>query len=221
MDAEACAYFRDNYLSRGISFEGLKRFQSEFRPDIISQVTGRELYQIILEHTRPPETRPFINIPYYDSGEPFFAAEELGEGNVYVSYQWDAPFSQVFDAASSLPNRDTSFFMIHIFCCPSEESLTLKYALSARLEYMSQILTKSPIVWLGVVRWSSDMLDTEWLLSRRWILTEILLCLSSGAAAEFYCCLDGVHQPRKRKEPAASGGTSPFANVSSLVQLLK
>jgi hypothetical protein len=84
MDAATHAFFRDNYLCCGISFAGLARFQREFRPDIISQVTGKELYQIVLEFTRPPESRPFVKIPYYESGKPFFAPEELGEGNVCV-----------------------------------------------------------------------------------------------------------------------------------------
>ena len=84
MDAATHAFFRDNYLCCGISFAGLTRFQREFRPDIISQVTGKELYQIVLEYTCPPEIRPFVKIPYYESGKPFFAPEELGEGNVCV-----------------------------------------------------------------------------------------------------------------------------------------
>lgn len=138
---------------------------------------------------------------------------------MYVSYQWDAPFSQVFDAVSSLPNKDALFFMIHIFCCPSEESLQQISPLTVRLEFLSRRLTKSPTVWLGVLRWSSDALNTEWLLSRRWILTEMLLCLRSKARAEFFCCLDGVYQPRTKQ--AAAGTSQQFPRVASLLQLLK
>ncbi len=57
---------------------------------------------------------------------------------------------------------------------------------------MSHVLTLTPTVWLGVLRWSSDLSNTDWLLSRRWILTEMLICLRSGASPEFFCCLDGV-----------------------------
>jgi hypothetical protein len=105
MDSATRAYLTDNYLCSGISFDGLMRFQREFHADLLPQATGRELYQMVLEYTQPPEDRPFIKVPYNDTGKPFFSPDELGPGNVYLSYQWDAPFSQVFDAVSSLPHR--------------------------------------------------------------------------------------------------------------------
>ncbi len=131
----------------------------------------------------------------------------------YLSYQWDAPFSQVFEAVSSFPARNSAFFMIHMLCCPSEETLQRKHALAARLDYLSNALTRAPTVWLGVLRWSADQLNADWLLSRRWILTEILFCLRSGASPEFFCCVDGVFQQRKC--------SSPFVAVRALLRLLK
>ena len=79
------AYFDDNFLRFGISFEGLMRFQREFCPELMPHVTGKELYQMVLEYTNFPEDRPFISVPYYPSGQPFFAPSELASGNVYVS----------------------------------------------------------------------------------------------------------------------------------------
>lgn len=131
----------------------------------------------------------------------------------YLSYQWDAPFSQVFEAVSSFPGRHAAFFMIHMLCCPSEETLQRKHALAARLDFLSHALTRAATVWLGVLRWSVDLLNGDWLLSRRWILTEILFCLRSGASPEFFCCVDGVFQQRKC--------SSPFVGVSALLRLLK
>jgi hypothetical protein len=103
--------------------------------------------------------------------------------------------------------------MIHVLCCPSEETLQRKHSIGDRLQHMSHALTRAPTVWLGVLRWSADLSNADWLLSRRWILTEILFCLRSGASPEFFCCVDGVFQQYKR--------SSPFVSISALLQLLK
>lgn len=83
-DENIRAYFAANYLRHGISFDGLMRFQREFHPELMPQVTGKELYQMVLEYTNYPEDRPFICVPYHPSGQPFFSPSELGVGNVYV-----------------------------------------------------------------------------------------------------------------------------------------
>ncbi len=165
------AYLSENFLCHGISFDGLLRFQREFHPDVLAQATGKEVYQMVLEYTKPPERRPFIKIPYNNTSQPFFSPDELGPGNVYVSYQWDAPFSQVrtdffselttdffselttmlppyltffsqvFEAVASLPHRSTSFFMIHVLCCPSEDTLRKHMSVEARIEWAPTPLT--------------------------------------------------------------------------------
>ena len=210
---DPATYLADNYLCAGISFDGLMRFQREFtKPEIMSQVTGKELYHMILDHTKPPEDRPFIKVPFYASGQPFFSSSELGPGNVFLSYQWDAPFSQVFEAVSSLQNRNSAFFLIDMLCCPSHDASNLKCSKLTTLLFVSEKLKTSPITWLGVLRWSSDLLNADWILNRRWILTEMLMCLRSGAAPEFYCCLDGVFKPKRNAPPS---------RISPLLQLLK
>ena len=168
---------------------------------------------MVLEYTKHPEDRPFIKVPFYDSGQPFFSPQELGPGNVFLSYQWDAPFSQVFEAASSLPNRISAFFLIELLCCPSLDSMHRKCSSKiAVFQCLSEKFRTSPLTWLGVLRWSSDLLNADWLLRRRWILTEMLICSRSGGIPEFYCCLDGVFKPKRNAPPCR---TSP------LLQLLK